>query len=97
MTRAAETKQSAKLIPDGRNTLTEERCWPQRVIIASNQAAGGIGEVCPVKNIEDLRTKLERTGLRQPRILKDRKIYLGKTRTAQNVSARIAENSVAGI
>ena len=64
LTRAAETEQSAKLIPDGRNTLTEECRWPQRVIIAPNQTAGRIGEICPVKEIEDLHTKLERSILR---------------------------------
>ena len=97
LTRAAETEQSAKLIPDGRNTLTEECRWPQRVIIAPNQTAGRIGKICLVKKIEDLHPKLERSTLRQPRILKDRKIYLGKTRPAQKVAARIAEDSVAGI
>jgi hypothetical protein len=44
--RAPETEQSTKLIPDGRNTLTEECRWPQRVIIAPNQTAGRIGEIC---------------------------------------------------
>jgi hypothetical protein len=97
LARAAETEQSAKLIPDGRNALTEECRWPQRVIIAPNQTTGRIGEVCLVKKIEDLHTKLERRFLREPRVLKDRKIYLGKTRPAQKVARSIAEDSVAGI
>ena len=97
MTRAAETEQAAKLIPDGRNTLTEERRWPQRVTIAPHHPAGRIREICLVKEIEDLRTKLERTSLRQPRILEDGKIYLGEIRPAQKVAARIAKDSVAGI
>ena len=97
LTGAAGTEQSAKLIPDGRNTLTEECRRPDRVIIAPNQSAGRVGEICAVKKIEDLRTKLERSILCQPRILKDRKIYLGKTRPTQNVATRIAEDSVAGI
>ena len=71
LTRTAETEQSAKLIPDGRNTLTKECGWPQRVIIAPHQTAGRIGEVCFVKKIEDLYPQLERRLLRQPRILKD--------------------------
>src|SRR5258707_3216531 len=97
LTRAAETEQSAKLIPDGRNTLTKECRWPQRVIIASNQTAGRIGEVCLVKKVEDLHPKLQRRLLRQPRILKDRTIYPGKTRPAQKVAGSITEDSVAGI
>jgi hypothetical protein len=46
LTRTAETEQSAKLIPDGRNTLTKECGWPQRVIIAPNQTSGRVGEIC---------------------------------------------------
>jgi hypothetical protein len=97
LTRATVTKQSAKLIPYRRNTLTKERRWPQRIIIASHQSAGRIREIGMVEEIEDLRTKLNRTGLSHPRVLEDLKIYLRKTRTAQNVPACIAEYSVAGI
>ena len=97
LTRATITQQSAKLIPHCRDTLTEERRWPKRIIIASNQPAGRVGEIRMVKEVEDLRTKLNRTSLRHPRVLEDRKIYLCKTRSAQNIPASIAENSVAGI